>query len=92
MKLKPLLTKYPVLSAFVITGLISMVVFVLVLLAAFEIILQFYPSHKVMPDGRILLFQPFAALAGGVLISAVVTIPLFIIGYGKLSRKFDRYQ
>lgn len=89
MKIKPLLKRFPFLSAFVISGTVSMVAFVVVLLISFEIINQYYPSHEVFPDGRIMRHQAFPQLFVSVIISAVVSITLFIVGYIKLSKRFE---
>lgn len=79
------------LSALAMSGLISTVGFILILLISFEIIIQIYPSKKVLPDGSILRFEPLPQLFGSVIISAIISIAVFVLGYLKFSKTFEKY-
>lgn len=79
------------LSALVMSVLISTVGFILILLISFEIIIQIYPSKKVLPDGSVLRFEPLAQLFGSVIISSIISIAVFVFGYLKFSKTFEKY-
>jgi hypothetical protein len=89
MKIKTLLKRFPLLFSLAISAGISMIVFILVVIGTFEVIIQIYPSHEVMPNGKIVRYEAFAQLFGSVIISGLVSIFVFIIGFKKLNNKFS---
>jgi len=88
--MKSIFKRYPILSAFIISGLISSVFFILVLLFTMQVLLYFFPSHIIRPDGSIERYQAFAQFFGSVIISAIVSLIAFIFGYIFMCKRFER--